>query len=250
MELETLDLLHLAFFALVITGGFAVRGATGFGAGTVTLPLAALALPVQIVIPVVSGLQMFANATFSARHWREVIWPQMLRIMPVALLGAGIGLYLFYVLDSRLIVKGVGLFILVYAIYAMATAGRAEKQTRSPPWLLSLSLNAGGGVVAGLFGGASAPFYVMYLRALHLSRDAFRATLTMIILIQAVMRMGGYAGMGFLTRDTLIIITLALPFVMLGGKLGDVLADRVSPLAFNRLVGTVLLVSGVTLLVK
>jgi len=250
MELATLDLVQWVFFALVITGAFAVRGATGFGSGTVAVPLAALAVPVQIVIPVVSGLQLFSNVAFSARHWREVIWPQMMRVMPSALIGVGVGLYLFYLLDSRLIAKGVGVFVIAYAIYAMATAGRTETDPRAPPWLLSVSLNAGGGLVGALFGGASSPFYVMYLRALNLSRDAFRATMTMIILIQAVMRLGGYAGLGFVSVDTLLIVLLAAPFVMLGGKLGDVLAEKVSPLAFNRLVGTVLLVSGITLLVK
>ena len=250
MELSTFDLLQWAFFALAVTLAFAVRGATGFGSGMVVLPLAALALPVQTVIPVISGLQVFSNVAFSARHWREVIWLQMLRIMPAALLGIGVGLYLFYILDAQLIAKGVGLFVVLYALHAMATAGRTEPEPRSPPWFLSVSLNAGGGLVGALFGGASSPFYVMYLRALHLSRDAFRATMTMIILVQAVLRLGGYASLGFVTLEILVIVVLSVPFVMLGGKLGDVFAKRVSPLTFNRLVGLILLGSGLTLLLK
>jgi uncharacterized membrane protein YfcA len=250
MELASFDLLQWAFFALVVTGAFAVRSATGFGSSMVVLPLAALAFPVQAVIPVVSGLQVFSNVTFSVRHWRDVIWEHPLRVMPAALLGIGAGLYLFYLLDTRLIAKGVGAFVIGYALHAMATAGRTEAGARSPPWLVSASLNASGGLVGALFGGASSPFYVMYLRALNLSRDAFRATMTMIILIQAVLRLGGYAGLGFVTADILLIVVLAVPFVMLGGKLGDVLAQRVSPLTFNRMVGVLLLASGVALLVK
>ena len=248
MDLDTIDVLQCAFFAIVVTGAFAVRSATGFGSGTVAVPLAALAVPVQVVIPVISCLQLFSNTTFSARHWREVMWRQMLRIMPAVLLGVAVGLYLFSTLDASVIAKGIGAFVIAYALYAMATAGRTDEVRREPRWLLSLSLNASGGVVAGLFGGASAPFYVMYLRALRMSRDAFRATITMIILIQAVLRVGGYAGMGFVGVDTLVITVLALPFMLLGGRLGDTLADRVAPLAFNRLVGVVLLASGIGLL--
>ena len=68
--MESIDLLHYAFLALVVTLAFAVRGATGFGSGAVAVPLAALAFPVQIVIPVINNLQLFSNATFSARNWR------------------------------------------------------------------------------------------------------------------------------------------------------------------------------------
>ena len=70
--MESIDLLHYAFLALVVTLAFAVRGATGFGSGAVAVPLAALAFPVQIVIPVINNLQLFSNATFSARNWRLV----------------------------------------------------------------------------------------------------------------------------------------------------------------------------------
>lgn len=43
---------------------------------------------------------------------------------------------------------------------------------------------------------------------------------------------------------------IALPFMMLGAKLGDVIAARVDHHAFNRIVGAVLLVSGAALVLK
>ena len=245
------DLLQYAFFAAVVTVAFAVRGATGFGSGAVAVPLAALALPVQVVIPVVNNLQLFSNAAFSARNWRRVVWPEMLRIMPFACVGVVVGLWLFYRLDARVVAKGLGVFIIAYAVYAMATAGREETGApRAPAWPVAASLNASGGLVGALFGGAASAFFVVYLRALRLSRDAFRATMTMIILMQVLLRIGGYAGMGFLDARALLISAFALPFMMVGAKLGDVIANRVAPRTFNRVVGAALLASGAALLLK
>lgn len=247
---ETIGAAQLIFFAVVVTAAFAVRGATGFGSAAVAVPLAALALPVLIVIPVIANLQLLSTAEFSARNWRRVVWPEMLRIVPFLVLGVLVGLYLFYQLDARVIAKGLGLFVIAYAIYAMATAGRTEDAPRRLPWPVAVSLNTGGAFIGALFGGASSPFYVIYLRALRLSRDAFRATMTMVILVQVVLRIGGYAGMGLFDTSALLMSAIALPFMLLGGKLGDVIAERVPVQTFNRIVGVVLLVSGTALVLK
>lgn len=248
--MESIDVGQYGFLALVVTLAFAVRGATGFGSAAVAVPLAALALPVQIVIPVIAGLQLLSTAEFSARNWRQVVWPEMLHIMPSLLLGVLVGLYLFYQLDARAIAKGLGLFIIAYAIYAMATAAQEEAAPRRLPWPVSVLLNTGGALIGALFGGASSPFYVIYLRALCLSRDAFRATMTTVILLQVVLRIGGYAGMGLFDAGAMLMSAIALPFMLLGGRLGDVIAKRVPVQTFNRIVGAVLLVSGTMLVWK
>jgi len=251
MALEFFDPLQYAVFALVVTMAFAVRGATGFGSGVVAVPLAALALPVQVVIPVVNNLLLFSNTAYSARNWRHVEWREMLRLMPFAVLGVLLGLYLFYRLDPRATTKALGVFVIAYSVRAMVTAGRNTNTAASrPSWPLTASLSAGGGLVGALFGSASSPFYVMYLQALRISRDAFRATMTMITLMQVVLRVGGYAGMGLLDTKALLISAMVLPFMMLGARFGDVIANCTSPRTFNRMVGAMLLASGAALLLK
>lgn len=248
--MDAISLEQFMFFALVVTAAFAVRGATGFGSAAIATPVAALVLPVHFVIPVVASLQLLSTAEFSARHWRVVDWREMLRIAPFLVAGALLGLYFFYKLDARTIAQGLGLFIIAYAIYAMATAGRDQGSSRHMPWPIFAALNTVGALVGALFGGASSPFYVVYLKTLGLARDAFRATMSMVILVQVVLRIGGYAGMGLFDATILLSSLIALPFMLLGGRIGDVIADRATPHAFNRIVGVVLLVSGVALVVK
>ena len=248
--MEAIDPVQYAIFALVITVAFAVRGAAGFGGAAVATPLAALVLPVHLVIPVVASLTLFSTAEYSAHNWRAVDWREMLRIAPFLVAGALLGLYLFSQLDASVIAQGLGLFVIGYAIYVMVTAGREQGSPRRLPWPVAAALNTVGSLVGALFGGASSPFYVMYLNALRLSRDAFRATMTMIILAQVVLRIGGYASMGLFDATILLAFVIGLPFMLVGGRAGDVIADRVAPLTFNRMVGVVLLLSGLALVVK
>ena len=72
----------------------------------------------------------------------------------------------------------------------------------------------------------------------------------MIILTLAVMRMVGYVGLGRISIDSILLSLFLLPFMGIGAWFGNLLADRVSPLVFNRIVGVVLLVSGVGLIAK
>ena len=101
-----------------------------------------------------------------------------------------------------------------------------------------------------MFGGGSAPFYAVYFKALRLPRDAFRATITMVMLMQAVMRIGGYAGMGLFDATVLLPLAVGLPFMLAGGWVGDAIVDGASPVTFNRIIGSVLLLGGVALITK
>ena len=45
---------QLALSALVVVAAYTLRGATGFGAGVVAIPLLVLVLPLRTVIPVIT----------------------------------------------------------------------------------------------------------------------------------------------------------------------------------------------------
>lgn len=247
----TVGLGQYVFFALVVTAAFAARGATGFGSAAIAVPLATLALPVQFVIPVVASLQLVSTTEYSVRNWRAVDWREMLRIAPFLVAGVLLGLYLFYRLDAHVIARGLGIIVIVYAIYAMVTAGREQGGARRLlSWPTAILLNTVGALVGALFGGASSPFYVIYFKALSLSRDAFRATMSMVVLVQVVLRVGGYAAMGLFDATILLAALFTLPFMLVGGRLGDIITERVSAITFNRFVGVVLLISGMALTVK
>jgi len=248
--MENVGVVQMVFCAVVVTSAFAVRSTTGFGSAVLAVPLTALVFPLHTVIPVVANLQLMTTIHYGTRNWRSVAWKELLRIAPFMIGGVLAGLYLFSKLDGRIIAKGLGVFVIAYAIFAMLTAGHEPGAPRRMPWPVSATLNTIGALIGALFGGAASPFYAIYLNALRLSRDAFRATMTMILLVQVALRVAGYVGLGLVDTYALLFTLIAFPFMMLGARLGDVIADRITALTFNRAVGVVLLVSGTALLLK
>jgi hypothetical protein len=119
------------------------------------------------------------------------------------------------------------------------------------------------GVVAGLFlfrtldahiltkaFGVFVILYAIYLGALRLEKNSFRVTITTILMTQAVMRVTGYFKIGFYDTAALMMVAAALPLILIGSRLGGLTAGRINQLLFNRIVGAVLMCSGVLLLFK
>jgi uncharacterized membrane protein YfcA len=248
--MDALSHAALAYCALVLVAAFAVRGGAGFGGGAVAVPLLALALPLQTVVPLVTVLNMLSSIGHGVRAWRSIVWREIALLAPVTLLGVAAGLHLLSALDAEPLRRALGAFVICYAIYALATTGRAMGLPRR--WLLPIGLvfGSGAGLVGTLFGGAAGPLYVVYLNAAGLARDAFRVTITTIMLFQGLTRIGGYAALGFYNAPLLVMLAMALPLMVLGSWLGAYVVRRVDQARFNRIIGAVMLVSGAALLLK
>ncbi|MDP1536202.1 MAG: sulfite exporter TauE/SafE family protein [Burkholderiales bacterium] len=248
--MEQLSAWQLVFCAVVVAVAFAVRGGAGFGGGAIAVPLLALVFPLPVTVPVVTVLNMLSSISQGVLDWRSIVWREILRILPGSLLGVFIGLYLLTLFDPQPLARALGAFVVLYAIYVMVFAAR----TPAIPgrWMLAVAAvtSLAAGIVGALFGGAAGPLYVIYLNAARLGKDAFRVTITTIMLFQGLTRIAGYATLGLYDGQTLKLLGVALPLMIIGSVLGVRAVRRFDAVVFNRAVGVVLLVSGGALLFK
>jgi uncharacterized protein len=247
---EALATWQLAFCAAVIVLAFAVRGTAGFGGGAIAVPLLALALPVQLVIAVVTVLNLLASIGHGLRHWRHIVWRELAFMLPFMLLGVGAGLYLLNELDTNALRRALGVFVIAYALFALASAARPLRLPHPAVRPAGGVLGTLAGFVGAAFGGAAGPLYAIYYSHLELARDAFRVTITTTLLMQASLRVAGYAGLGFYDWPTLLVLAVAIPFMLIGGRLAEMIATRIELNVFNRIVALVLIVSGAALLAR
>lgn len=248
--MEQLSVWQLVFCGLVVTVAFAVRGGAGFGGGAIAVPLLALVFPVQVTVPVVTVLNMLSSIGHGVADWRSIVWREIWRILPGSLLGVFIGLYLLTLFDPRPLGKALGVFVVLYAVYVMVMAGRVLQIPQR--WMLAVAAvtSTAAGIVGSLFGGAAGPIYVIYLNAARLGKDAFRVTITTVMLFQGLTRMAGYATLGLYDGTTLTLLMPALPMMVVGSLLGARVIRRFDVVLFNRVVAAVLLVSGAALIFK
>ncbi len=248
--IEGFSAVDYAIFVCAVTLAFAVRGGAGFGGGVVMAPLLALVAPLAVVVPVSSALNMISGVSQGVREWRKVEWRELLRITPFSFAGVFLGIWLLSRIDARPLSKAFGVFIVCYALYMLKSKGVMPVIARRWLYPIGAVLSMAAGMVGALFGGAAGPLYVMYLSALKLDRDRFRATITMIMVTMGASRVIGFLAAGMYTQKVLTLLLMGLPLVLLGGWIGARVVARMDQERFARVIGAVLLASGSILIFK
>ena len=247
--IEGLTLPTLMWVAGAVFAAYVVRGMSGFGAGLIASPLLAFVLPVHVVIPM-SGLLVFVLFIFlTIRDRHQVIWRELRLLALPTLAGVVAGLYLFRSLDNRLLVVMLGSFLLLYASYMLAVHAFGLPPFQcSERWAFPLGF--GGALADTMFGGGGGTLVVIYMHARNIGRVEFRATLAMLWFIEMIARISGYAIAGFYTRQVLTLVVVLLPITWAATWVGERLGNRVSQQTFSRILAGVLMLSGLTLLLK
>jgi uncharacterized membrane protein YfcA len=93
-------------------------------------------------------------------------------------------------------------------------------------------------------------FFAMYLDASGANKQAFRATLSAMLMTLSVARTIGYAAVNELTLDSFLLCAAALPAMGLGLLVGDRIHSGLSQAAFQRVVCAALFLCGIPLLLK
>jgi len=243
------DAFQLAWIAGSIFIAFVVRGMSGFGAGMIAVPLLAFVIPLQLAVPLCSLLVFVLFVILVIRDHQEIVWAELRLLLPPTIVGALAGLWLFAVLDNRVLVLLLGGFLILYSMYMLAVSTLGLPQLRcSQRWALPVGFT--GAFFDTLFGGGGGTLVVIYINARGISRAGFRATVAALWFAEMVARIGGYAWSGYYDKGTLLLFVLLLPLMWIATMVGERLGNRVSSETFSRILALMLLASGVSLLLK
>ena len=247
--IEQLSILQMLWIGAAVFAAYIVRGMSGFGAGLIAAPLLAFVLPLHVVIPT-TGLLVFVLFIFlTIRDRRLVNWRELKLLAPPTIVGVVVGLLVFSLLDNRLLVLMLGAFLILYGVYMVAVHAFGLPQFKcSERWAIPLGF--AGSFFDTMFGGGGGTLVVIYVHARGLERMEFRATLAMLWFLEMIARVGGYAVSGFYTRDVLLLFAALLPVTWAGTWVGEHLGNRVRAETFQRILACVLMLAGITLLLK
>jgi hypothetical protein len=247
--MDTQAVLEFVFIALVLVVAYAVRGTTGFGGQAIAVPLIALVLPLQAVVPAITALTALSSFTYWRRDRDKIDWREIARLLPFTLIGVLAGLYVFHKVSPATLTKAFGVFVILYALFSLRRAGTVAGPPRHAR-LIGSVLSALSGALGAIFGAAAGPLYVIYFNLLRYEKEAFRATVTTILMFQALARIAGYAQLGFYDYTVMLLIVAGLPLMLVGAWVGGILGGRIDQVLFNRCVAALLFVSGVALILK
>lgn len=242
-------LAQVGIASIIVFGAFVVRGMSGFGAGLVAIPALVFVIPIHTAVPMMGLLVFLLFIFLTIRDRRDVIWSELKLLVPPTLAGVVAGAFLFTNLDSALLLKLLGAFIIGFALYVLAVHHFGLPEFRcSQKWALPAGFL--GATVDTMFGGGGGTLVVVYMHMRGIGKTQFRATVAVLWFFEMIARIAGYAVAGYYTWSTLIFAALMLPLVWAGTYAGEHISNRISQDAFSRILALMLLLSGVSVLLK
>lgn len=243
--IDTLSYFQYSLALIILIVAYTFRGVTGFGSGLISIPLLALFLPLTFVVPFISILDISASLIHSIHTRQHVAWKVIFRAIPFAILGVTFALFILKSVNTLILVKALGLFIILFAIYSLISP--TLKKNDSAIWPIFAGFF--GSLIGTLF-GTGGPFYVFYFQLQHLDKTVFRATCAAVFLIDGLIRATGFTLSGFYTSTVLLNIAYALPIMFIAMYIGEHLHTNISKRSFQKAIGIFLIFSGFALLFK
>lgn len=229
----------------IILGAYFIRGITGFGSGLLSVPLLALIIPLQTVVPLILVLDLSASLLMTRKARADVEWQEIIPLLPTSLIGIVIGVSLLVSLPREPLLTGLALFVILFGLrYLLNIHG---DRLVSKIWSIPTGLI--GGLIGALFGTGGPP-YVVYLAHRISEKSQLRATFSGLFMLDGSIRVITFITMGLLGISLLPLIILSAPVMMLALYLGSRIHVGISNRQMLMLVGTLLLISGGSLLVK
>jgi len=237
---------QIAATAVILLAAYFIRGITGFGSGLIAVPLLALFLPLQFVVPLILLLDFTASIIIGGLTLRRVQWSEVGVLIPFGLVGVAIGTSLLVNLPKTPMLVTLAVFVLAFALRSLMNLQGSKPISRW--WAIPASLT--GGTVGGLFGTGGPP-YIIYLAHRVPHKSDLRATLSVLFFTEGLARIVSFLLAGLLmTADVWFAYFAALPVVLAALYAGGHVHVGLSQDRMTRLVGLLLLVSGLSLLTK
>lgn len=211
--------------------------------------LMGLSESIRLVVPTAASLAVFSGiiliSTF--RTWKRVRKGILLMMIAGVIIGMPLGTYVLASVESSLLKRLFGLFLMGYALKMFVgwkVSGKEEPKNR-------MGLIAGflGGCSGGMF-GAGAPPVIIYLNRKIADKQAFRATLILYFLAANSWQCATLFYVGLINGDVLRFALYMLPAFIVGNLIGSVLHIKIDQVLFHRVIALVLLISGAFLMIS
>ncbi len=241
-----MEIWQYALSAAILLLAYFIRGITGFGSGLIAVPLLALFLPLPFVVPLILLLDFTASFVMGGLDFKRVQWSEIGLLTPFSILGVIVGTLLLVNMPAMPMLLGLAAFVFIFGIRSLLDIKGDKLVSR---WWAGPAGSLGG-VVGGLFGTGGPP-YVIYLNHRIHDKSLLRATFSAMFFVEGATRIVTSFGAGLLLSQPVWWATIgALPLVFGSLWLGSHVHTGISQQQMTRLIGILLLVTGISLVVK
>jgi len=235
----------LALAPIAFAAGF-IQGLTGFGSALVSIPLATFFVPLPFALAVFAIVDFVNGLRLGLENPKNAVLGDIARMVPFMIAGIVTGTTLLVNLPRNASLVALGIFVLVYAIYSLSRRGAPAIVSRN--WAFFAGFCGG---LSGTLFGAGGPPYAIYLSHRPLSKEQFRATMTLTTIFSIGLRLAAFAVTGLLMQDGVWIAAAAsIPAGLLAIYFASKIFRVISREMVLRGVAVLLLASGASLVAR
>lgn len=233
--------------AFTIVCAYLVFGITGFGAAIVAVPFLSHVLPLTTAVPMVLLTDLLATLIVGTKQWQLVDRRELLRLLPPMVLGVLFGVTGLHYLPPYFLLLALGLFVTANSVWGL-WGNQASHQHLASYWVYPA------GTVGGMFGaafGTGGPIYFIYLVRRIEATEMLRATMAVVILLSALVRLFVFGASGLLEDEQLHqLVLIAIPFCLIGVFAGSKLRHRLNPPRIRKIMLQLMLFGGLSVIYK
>lgn len=222
-----------------------VRSTFGFGESLVAVPLFSLLMPISVAVPLSVLISVLVALVVVVQDHRQIHLDSAKWLIIFALPGIPIGLLILLYGNELWVKTGLGLLIMLYALYSLFGTNAMLLNKDHKAWLFICGLLSG--VLGGAY-GLNGPPLVVYGNMRRWSAAAFRATLQGYFLPASLAGLIGYIVVGLWSSLLTRYLLMSLPAMAAAILLGRAINRRLSGAGFLRLVYVGLIATGGLLL--
>lgn len=220
-----------AALAAITLAASIVNGAIGYGFSSITVPLALLFLSNRVLNPALVPIEIGVN-TYVLWMNRAAAGAVLRRVMPIVgglAPGVAAGTLILASVDAGWVKLATFAFLLPLILLQAAGFRRRLRAERTA----GVALGGGVGMLYAVTTVSGPPLALM-LNNQGLAHAEFRAAMAVIRLAEGTMTAVAYAYAGLYTRESLLLVPVIVPGVLIGVPIGAWLIRRVNDEAFGR----------------
>ena len=210
---------------MALVGGV-VQGVTGFGCGIIMMmafPFLFETMPIAAGVSCACGICLTFSMVIKLRKDIEIKKVILPGIIFMAVSTAGI--FISTSLNQTVMKKAFGIFLIVLCIYYLFFNKPSEKPLNPVVALLFIVISA----VCDSFFGIGGPLMVLYFMAQIKDMTRYRATIQTFFFIVGVYGVIVRIVRGIITVNLVPFIALGAAGIILGGLVGNRIADKLNP---------------------
>ena len=236
------QLLSDSLFLLVIFMSNTIQILTGFGGNMLAMPPSIKLIGINEARTVLNVFDLIACLILWIKNRQYVNKKIFIKIIFFMIIGMIIGMWFIKIVPVDFLLKTYSILIISIAIYKMIINKSIE-----PPNIVMIFIILLAGIIHSIFlsGGA---LLVIYAVSVLKDKREFRATLSPVWVVLAVILVFSPFNNGYYTKNTVILIFLSIIPLIASVWLGNKLFKYINQELFLKITYVLLLISGISLL--